>query len=210
MNLNKKFFDNKSICPLCGKELTLFLKDLINSIRLKGTKFSSETRFKQFQCIDDNISKLDLIFLTNSGDIILSQDLEKEKVKDWKFCFFYLCQVDSLRQKLYGDEDYDIDITKACYYRSSPTLQFPCDDIVLGYENFSLHKETNDGEKVFFASLNYVEEKLGFWYYFIPNSEKENPNFEPPVLEKTFPLPKQWNFDKNELIKKFESWVIMA
>jgi len=138
--------------------------------------------------------------------------------------FYYLCNPRAINDLGY---DHQIDIYYGCYYRSTPLIQLGEDkskpqQLLVKYiqdngiinrdEYYVVKNKTGDLEKVYLIVLDNEEKKTVFHHYTVTDVEAAQENFEPKLLEREMPLLNtRINFeDKEKLINRLESWVIMS
>lgn len=218
-------------CPSCGEPLGLYMQWLgsllfraqetephVYDFRVLPNIGSEPTLFsEENMLLGDRESYLETAFSSNA--------LENE-AKRFQIYFYFLCNPAGLKQRTGFKRE--INLYKGCYYRSSPAYEFKKNEetgvwslelthketsnLVNKTERFSLKKHKNGVEKVYLLSLNYLSSQTEFWHYAVSDAEKKQTFFKPNMFEKKMPILKNRpNLeDKDRLIERFDSWIIMS
>jgi hypothetical protein len=225
VNLSE-FINFNRCCPVCKGPLTLYMQ-WIDTALFKGTEIKEKGY--QFDKVD-NCSSLKTdeetsFFMYQDGNSFqiefLSDDMNS-KLKNGTSFFFYVCNNEAIRDQV---TDYDINVYKVCYYRSSSFLDYMKKDDAWILEDKSpgrvnetetLIYKTQDTilEKTYVLCLDHGQNKTHFWHFCLSPEEKKNPNFEPNTIDREMPLmntrPKFEIEPKEKIIERFESWVLMS
>lgn len=230
----RNFFNFNKTCPICDKELELYLQ-LDDSICFKAEKYDDGNIFTPFMCKKVDLNE-EYIYVSNVGDqISFSSYCLSNEVKSKQMYFFYLCNADgfeSRKRYSYSDldskEDYELNVYKSCYWRATPHLDLYLDNdnwdlkvtnpdninIVNDNEIFCFKKKLVDVEKVYILNLNSSENVTGFVSYSVTESQLKDFNFNPNLFDKSMPLlsirPDFSINNRDKLINRFESWIIMS
>jgi len=227
------FLDFNNTCPICDKSLTLYLQwgkymcfqgEVLNKKHL---------RFIPHVDFSNDVKKLneliiDLVYRHDNWEIIASElNNDVRKPVPGKFDniselhMFYLCNADGFKTKSY---DYEINIYKGCYFRSSS--DFKCEDnkiisvnesiphAALCREDFSFKSFSDDLQKVYILSLQYELNKTQLWFYTVTDAQSKESGFKPVIFDKEMPLlNNRPDFDldnRDKLIDRFDSWILLS
>ncbi len=229
LNFNRK-------CPICNEPLSLYMH------WLKSCLF-------QAQEVTPNLYDFKVIWSQKSGtyvenDSLVGEIMQLEDLGNNKFeidfsngqlqqeakkphlYFFWICNPNGITKMGHGN--YQINMYKSCYYRSSPSMEFVRFDrekkwnlcivnpdlcsLVNKSERFAFKSHSNAVEKVYTLGLDYETKETLFWYYAVTDEEKKIELFKPKVFEKQMPLLRNRpNFEnKEKLLERFDSWIIMS
>lgn len=230
MNL-RDFLHFNQACPVCGEPLTLYAQvtdgPLFKSMRPAHDLY----HFEQFKCKDEEIKGDDFFWITEQAedcDIDFSTAKIYNKSKTWTMFFFFMCNGDALEDTPY--EGYGINPYVACYYRTSPFLEFKQNedknwrlaladefDPIEGDirdEIFIFKADSNGNEKVYILNTDYESKITTLRYYSVSPQERKDKNFDPKIFKKELPLLNvrpNFELDRREhLIDRFNSWILMS
>jgi hypothetical protein len=232
------FLNFNSRCPICNNPLTLYMQ-WVNSIGWKAEMIEEGSwafHPKMGLNKDKTIESGDYMLLTSKlGQIRTNFSTNKLRNEGKKFhmYFYYLCNPDGIKKTTWGD--YKINIYKGCYYRASTLFEFQRDDdqesknwsiqvvdnerkdIINKHETYSFKKKNNDVEKVYILDLDWEKVKTSLWFYTVTDAQAADKNFkaedindlhrELPLLKKR---PKVGPGDREKLIDRLETWIIMS
>lgn len=219
-------------CPSCGEPLDLYMQ-WHNSTLWKAHQPKPDTyTFHPYKMKKGEMSNDDSIIIVEK-DNILDLYFSSQKIKDeaerQNMHFFFLCNENGFVEK--GDPvyDYEINIYKACYFRSSVEMQMKKSSkkkILLSQtipeqekftnqeESFAFISHHDELEKVYILSLKSVEDMTKLWHYTATREQKANENFEPKLFDKEMPLltvrPKFDLENRERLIDRFDSWILIS
>jgi hypothetical protein len=232
MKLNE-FLHFNSKCPVCNNNLTLYLQ-ITNSVLFKAEKEclaqSTNYKFIPFKCCSAeselNSSYINLYDYGSYSKTSFSDNVIAKEAKLHKMYFFFLCNeggFEDYHDNYDYDYDYDINVTQACYYRSTSFMEYrkgskgyelenliKNEEFVNREEVFSFVKNSNNIDNVYVLQLNGPSGKTNFTYFTVNEEQKNNKNYEPKLFEKEFTLKNRPNFDLNErdkLFNRMSSWV---
>jgi len=219
-------------CPVCGEPLTLYMQVLDGPLWKALRPNSSIWHFEQFKVKDEELKEDDFFFLTDKGhlfDIDFSSAKVYQKSKTWNLFFFFMCNEDGFEDTPH--EGYGINPYTACYYRSTPFLEFkqntnqdwrltlqsefdPIEGSVRD-EIFTFKaNQKNGNEKVYVLNTDYEVKSTILRYYTVSPEERRDKYFDPKVFRKDLPLLNvRPNFDlanRSQLISRFDSWILMS
>jgi len=230
MNNLHQFLQFNQKCPICQNPLTLYMQ-WINSICFKAKqKKDNEFQFKPFKCKNDRVDDDDYLSLYNHSSNIETRFGTSKismEAKRYQMYFFLLCNEGGFKDAF---EDYEINIHRGCYYRSTPILEFKKQarlkhwklevidkdhtKLVNADEVFSFKKTSAELEKIYMLQLNYTSDKTIFMHYAITPNQRKDDKFEPNILAKELPLLNvRLNLEldnRDKLISRLDSWVIMS
>lgn len=231
MNLCNFLHFNQS-CPVCGEPLTLYAQVLDGPL-WKSVKVGSGTyHFRQLKCKNKDFGDDDFFWVTDNQDgfdIDFSTAKIYQNSKTWTLFFFFMCNETGIEDA--PRESYGINPCTACYYRSSPFLEFKQNedknwrlirasgtDSVEGDnrdEIFSFcNRQDNGGEKMYVLNLDYESKQTSLRYYSATEAERADRDFDPKILKIDLPiLNVRPNFDllqRDKLIDRFDSWILMS
>jgi hypothetical protein len=144
----------------------------------------------------------------------------RTKINVTPIYLFYVCNPDSVVKSTAKVNVYNV-----CSHKSSSSIQLKgeqafdaqttnSDAPLISHETFSFHKNVNDIEKTYIINLNHEKKLTNFYYFTATQKQKDDPNYRPTLLQKELPfLNKRPDFslkNRDALINKFESWVIMS
>lgn len=118
------------------------------------------------------------------------------------YYFYYLCQPKAIGMSLHG-LSHSIDMSAACYYRSSETLINKSEQNVSTREEYFSYKILN---KLYYLGLDYDKQIMNFHQLSISDGIIIS------RFEKSFPAPNN-RFDfsnKEKIIKKFNNWTLIS
>jgi len=232
-------FNSNCLCPSCGEPLKLYMQ-LRNSVCFKAQfplkEEDTEIVFKQFKCKDDQIGDGDIKYVLNESKLITdNKQIENLLIKS-QFFFFFICNEMGFNCKpSYGNkanikeyDDYNIVIYDACYYRAS--LFFTCNKknnnlifrpaveenkkLINEEETFCFRKTKDDVEKIYFLTLDYLNDKTKFFHYTCNEDQQQDSNYQPNVFEKILPvLKRRPKFDldnRDQLLSRLDSWILLS
>lgn len=236
MNLSR-FLHYNHHCPICNEPLTLYMQ-WVSSICFKGTQVESNLyQFKPFKGTNKDMQTDDLwmehVLLLDKGDDIETQMSSNKLMgesKKFQIYFFYLCNPGGFKDKSWGD--YEINLYRGCYYRSTPFLEYQRNDdqegkkwtlevtnpeqqeLINKDESFSVKHRTEALERVYMLNLDYERKETTLWHYSATEEDRKKDNFKPKLFEKQMPLlknpPKVGLEDREKLLDRFDSWIIMS
>ena len=142
MKLNEFLHFNHN-CPVCNNKLTLYLQ-MTDSILFKAEKEclpqSTNYKFIPFKCVSQETeldsSYINLFDYGTYFETSFSDNLIAKEAKLRKMYFFFLCNEGGFEEH-YGD--YEINVTPACYYRSTSFMEYR--EQPKGYELENLIKD---------------------------------------------------------------------
>lgn len=233
MNQLCEFLHFNDTCPVCGKELTLYMHTS-NFILWKANKIDKDVyQFrpfllkKEFDSFDDYMQLLD--FGTSVKTQFSNNKLGLES-KTWQLFFFKACGTEAFNDNKY---DYDINWYDVCYYRSSAWFEFnnnvkdkrkwelelinPDHKELINRDESLIFKKLNSKgtEKVYALNLDYEGKNTKLWCYSTTTEQRLMDDFSPNIFEKdNLPLlhnrPDFTIEARDQLISKLESWIILS
>jgi len=223
----KEFIDYNKSCPICGNELRLYMQWTYSyafegQILEDGSLYFSPMVeiFKGKDAADEYC----LLELDNNGiaNYVFSNTELKSEAERHQIYFFFLCNPAGFRIK---NTDYDINLYKGCYYRSTPLFEIrekerfvniflDSNNIINKDEAFSFKRKTKEIEKVYMLNFDYEDKNTTLWYFTITSEEKLMKDFKPKLFHKKLPLLsmklKTSLEDREKLFDKLDSWIIMS
>ncbi len=231
MNLCQFLNFNKD-CPVCGEPLTLYAQ-LLDGPLWKAFRPSKKVyHFEQHKSKNSEFGSDDFFWLTNSEgsfDIDFSSSKLYQNSKTWTFFFFFMCNEAGFED--HPRENFTINPCTACYYRSSPFLEFkqnedknwrliraPGTDTIEGEvkdEIFAFPApQPGGGEKMYVLNMDYENQNSILRYFIVTEDEKADKDFEPNMFKLKLPIPNvRPNFaiaQRDALISRFDSWILMS
>lgn len=234
MNLNNFLHFNHS-CPICGEPLHLYMSwvpNQYNGVMFKAEKvrsfnpFSKTDRYK-FVPTEQGFKhpKVDgeHMILVDHGDefeIDFSSNSIRDEAKKYSIYFFFICNPDGINHR--GSGDHEINLYKGCYTRSTPFMELKDNRLRTSIEEFSqlTHKAESfiikhcvpPLQKIYALSLDYEDKKTTLMHYAVTEEQEKMITFEPNIFEKEMPLlSHRPNLeDKEKLISRFDSWILMS
>ena len=173
-----------------------------------------------------SVSMSDFILLTEQHDdmhLHFSDKNFERFAKTFQVFFYFLCNPAGMKKK--WQTDYEIDLYRACYYRSSPFFEMKSGDnwklrpineehdkIANLHEAFALKEADGDKEKVYMVNIDHENDRTRLWHYTVNEEQKKSDYFEANLFEKEMPLVKKaFNFEnRQKLLDRLSSWVIMS
>ena len=215
----KKFLNFNKNCPVCDSKLSLYLQSVPNLHDDIGIllKESNSLKFNFFLGKNNDYSEKDYILLEdnklNYGSIKM-----RNYFNGTQFYFYYLCKEKGFRVS--DNKDYEINLRHGCYYRSSPIFKIVDDKLkiynidennLINHDeilSFSIPTEDNK-EKNYLLTLDYFNKQTILMYYTIDQNQTYD---DVDVMRQYLPeLTKRPDFkNKNSLIKKFNSWIVLS
>lgn len=228
MNLHN-FLHFNSNCPICREPLTLYLQWLNGPCFIAEKEMPYRYKLTQFKNKNDKLEDdhIDLLDYVTKSEIKFSSNRIAEEAKRPHMYFFYLCNPAGFKDI---GNDYEINIYKGCYWRSTPELEFKRYEIdpnwrleavnpdenklVNGDEIFSFKKPGEIEEKVYTLQLNYAEDKTDFMFYSVTEEQRAQKSFEPKLFDKTIPMlgtrPDFAPEHREKLLDRFDSWILVS
>lgn len=232
MNLTQFLHFNEQ-CPVCGEPLQLFAQVVNGPLWKAKRPAPGILHFDQYQCKTDSLEEDDFFWLEEHSDA-LTIDFSTPKgyraSKTWSLFFFYLCNVDSIED--ITKTNYGINPYVACYYRTTPFLEFKKDEATQEWqlapqsnlspiegnirdEIFILKSVMqNNDEKVYVLSLDYEVKNTTLRYYQVTPEDRKNKYFDPSIFKKDLPLLSvRPNFEltsRDQLISRLDSWILLS
>lgn len=222
----KEFLQFNQTCPICSEPLNLYLQ-IQNSTCFKADNFEGKIAFNPSMNISNKLKNSQILIENNKlsfNDSILTQTFQANSMY-----FFVLCSENGIKKsKNYGvnpdiAEDYEINIYKSCYWRSSPILELQGSltsvnpdqrNLINGDEVFSFKEDKENKKNVYTLQINYSDNETRFYYYAITPEEENIETFEPKIFEKTMPLisvrPDFTPEHREKLMDRFGAWLIMS
>jgi hypothetical protein len=229
MSLDKFLSFNKT-CPICDRQLTLFMQWHGTTLwKERSLQFPKEGQyvFSPFKFVKEQTDTV-LTLSENGADLhpIISED------RKHAMHFFYLCDEGGIEVTSESASDYEINLYKACYYRSSVDMEFRKEEgknkkweltevrgdaveVISQEESFSFKKQVEpDLERVYALIIKTLDDCTDLWFYETNAEQRAQENFEPKLFEKKMPLlPKRPDLDINhrdKLLSRLESWILMS
>jgi len=231
MNLCEFLHFNQE-CPVCGEPLTLYAQVLDGPL-WKAKRHSPQIyHFDQFKCKDKELQEDDFFWLKDFSDyfdVDFSSPKVYQKSKTWTMFFFFMCNVDAIEDA--PREGYGIDPYVACYYRSTPFLEFkqnadhnwrlvrsdefdPIEGSIRDEILVFKASQNNGNEKVYILNTDYENKSTVLRYYSASPAEMKDKNFDPKVFKKDLPLMNvRPNFSiaqREQLISRLDGWILMS
>lgn len=220
------FLNSCSVCPSCGENLTLYLQ-IINGGLFKANRLDENTyRFIDAKASNDPDYYTDVI-IGEGGSFKSEYKLSSlvNNFKNYEYFLFYLCNLNGIVLKGSGT-DYEINLYKSCYYRSTPVLRhynLDNDDwefykdsdgkVINKNESFRFSELKSGTEYIYMLSLDYEESKIKFWHYTV-NEEQKASGSGVKLFEKELPLmnerPDFSIENRSVLLNKFYNWVLLS
>lgn len=230
MNLCEFLHFNQD-CPVCGEPLTLYMQVLDGTLWKSERANSSQYIFEQLKLKDEKFKDDYIVLMDHQDDfkIEFSSPSLIQDSKRWNMLFFFICNQDAINDPKRAT--YEIEAYIACYYRSSPILEFKKNEdnvwrlglvdepnapegIIRDEVLIFKVNQDNGNEKVYMLSVDYQLKNTTLRHYVIPKDERNNIYFDPNVFEMELPLMNirpNFNLDQREqLISRFDSWIIMS
>lgn len=232
MNLHDFLHFNRK-CPICDEPLHLYMQ-WVNSICFEAKQLDNKAYyFKPFKGFNkdadtDSVKNEYLILEDNdNAELHISSSKLEEESRKYQIYLFFVCNPAGFKDK--GYRDYELNLFKTCYYRSSPFYEFKknpdgkwdLDHTLPETKGLVSHDESlcfkilgKDNERVYMLNLNYDKKETKIWHYSVPETERNTKGFQPKLFSKTLPLltnRPDFGFDAREkLIDRFDSWIIMS
>lgn len=229
INLSQFLNFNKN-CPLCDNPLTLYMQWVYFS-PFKGQLIEEQTydfvSFNPLNDVEPDGQADDHIILTNNFRLKFDNSALFNNCKKYQMYLFYLCNDRGFKPKYSGSSDYEINVVRGCYYRSTPFMELKKnildkkwrlsytnhkESIVNRDECFSIERHINGLDKVYVLDMNYENKETTLFHYTCTLEQRQDPKYRPKIFEKKLPLlNKQVSLkDKEKLMNRFDSWVIMS
>lgn len=231
MKLNE-FLNFNRMCPICQEPLHLFMQ-WTSSVCFKATQLDEHSYgFIPFKGTKRNIGTDgcddEFVIINDDGSSQFSTSRLEQESKKFQIYFFFLCNPGAgFKDK--GVGDYEINLFRACYYRSSPFMEYKQNkdgiwtlensleetkEITNNDESFSFKVLSPENDRVYMLNLNYDKQETKLWFYSVPQEERQKPGFRPKLFSKTLPILKNrpdFGIENREkLLDRFDSWIIMS
>lgn len=215
----KKFLNFNKTCPVCDNKLTLYLQSVPNMYDDIGILFKSLDNYKFNFLLGNNNDYSDEDYVTLENENLSFGSFKmKRYFNNSQFYFYYLCKNSGFRVSNNGD--YEINLRHGCYYRSSPIFKFKNNKInvynidekkLINHDeilSFSVPMDETK-EKNYLLTLDYFNKKTILMYYIL---DKNQTSEELDIMRQYLPeLTKRPDFkNKTNLIKKFNSWIVLS
>ena len=222
----KDFFDFNKVCPVCNNKLTLYFhyeNYLDNKLFIFSNKdndilnfIPDEIGIKQLSMFNSTSNEeeyFSILCHNNKIEIISDANIfiENKNVKTSAY-FYYLCD----RKAIHFENNfynYEIDVYKSCYYRSSPYLTFKKSNSNFEYTNNLLNRKEvftiKYDHKVYILAMDYEIKETILWYY----HDNINDDNDVELFEKKLSLCTLPSFDKEnraKLIEKLNTWILLS
>lgn len=233
MNLTQFLHFNQE-CPVCGEPLQFFAQVVNGPLWKAKRPEPGILRFDQFQCKNEALSQDDFFWLAEQPNEVLvdfNTSAMYQAAKPWTVFFFFLCNQDSIEDVT--RTNYGINPYVACYYRSTPFLEFRRDDggngtlqlkEIMGQEPIEgdIRDEIfilknvmrNNDEKVYVLSFDYETKGTTLRYYQITSEDRKNKYFDPSIFKKDLPMMSvRPNFElthRDQLITRLDAWILLS
>lgn len=240
-----QFLHYNHYCPICHEPLHLYMQwipgndPMLPPFRAEFVE-PSVYRFKPVSeynpskdllglshaSADLFVSLSDFILLTEQHDDVFLHFNNKSFEgfsKTFQVYFYFLCNPAGMKKK--WQTDYEIDLYKGCYYRSSPFMEMRQDgtwklrkineshkNMANLHEAFSLKETVGDKEKVYMVNIDHENDRTRLWHYTVSAEQKESDYFEANLFEKEMPMMKKgFKFeDRKKMLDRLGSWVMMS
>lgn len=219
-------------CPICGEPLDLYMQWEYSTLWKAHQNAPDTYTFTPFKLISDKIKKEDTIIICeayNSIETYFSTPALAEIFKAKEAYFFYLCNEAGFADRGEPATDYEINLYRGCYFRSSVTFKMKQHSkknwkleeskeeqasLINKAESFSFKNITEELEKIYMLNLDSVDNLTKLWHYSATPEQRKDENYEPKLFEKEMPLltvrPKFDLEHREKLLDRFESWIIMS
>lgn len=230
-----KFLNFNKRCPLCTNPLTLYMQwsssDLYVSRDAEGgiyhfTKFELDSvkRSREIERKMEDENSMTLIdyadgFETTFGNVSLFHEAKK-----FHIYFYFLCREQGFKSR--GLQDYQIDLAKGCYYRSTPIMEFvkndkgiweldylikESSDLVNKDESFCLKTRKDGLDKFYMLSRDMETQTTKAWYYAMTDEQRVDPKFKPNIWKQELPLIERPTMDnQKKILNKIQSWITLS
>jgi hypothetical protein len=215
--------DNK--CTVCNEPLSIYMQATPGPIWKIKSFNDNVICFEQFKNKSNYLDNDDYFFLSLDGKLDINSHTVINEMKQVSIFFFSICNKDA-----FGESENDCDINPyiACYFRATPFLNIEDDKFIveesLGNEEyfdedvageiFTIKSNLDNGtEKVYILCMNYENKSTELRFLSISAEERLIEDFDYKVFKKELPLITKPNFDlikRNELISRFDSWIILS
>jgi len=227
-----QFLNFNKDCPVCGEPLTLYAQVLDGPLWKSFKTTKDVYHFEQHKGKNQELGQDDFFWLINSEeefDLDFSSAKIYQNSKIWTFFFFFMCNEAGFEDDPH--QDYAINPCTACYYRSSPFLEFKQNedknwrltrssgtDTIEGEvkdEIFAfLVPQSGGGEKRYVLDMDYEDKSTVLRYFSLTEDQKSDKEFDPNIFKLKLPIPNvRPNFDRatrSELISRFDSWILLS
>jgi hypothetical protein len=223
MTSSDNFLQLANKCPVCQNLLSLYLViSSIGTFKCNNNFVKNKKNRFSFYPLKDNIFELsnsvlpsDFINITaqknnNFNLNINSESLFKELI-DKYLSFFYLCDLSAINDCSNSKDinNYEIDACNCCYVKFTNLLSFSKDKQI----TLSLNSNTPTLEEIFninhnddsYILVNDFNRNKTIFYYQNNKSIDSSFNSEFNLLSNTLDFS-----DKNKIINKFKSWILMS
>lgn len=223
-----KFINYNRHCPQCGKPLHLYMQ-WFNSILFIGQEYKKDTYLFTPTIIPNNKKDFKENFMILTGhDQFIETEFDSpslfNEAKRVPIYFFYVCNPTGIKE---NHGECEIWLNKACYYRSTLLFEFKKNEdkniwnlqftdhqpnIVNKDESIAFSSTINDLTKIYMITFDYELNHTMIYHYSITEIQKKDKSFHPNIFEKKIPLlnPIPNLFEKDKLIKKFDTWILMS
>ena len=232
MNLSE-FLHFNNECPVCGEPLKLYFSVMDGPLWKASLKLPNILKFEQIKCKDNKLSDKEFfLIIDNETDCQLefsNHDIFNIAQK-WNGFFFKLCNEHAIEED--SSISYSIDPYKACYYRSTPFMDFQ----LVENDNWELRlargtsasfdnsmrdevcifkvQQDNGDEKLYILNIDYENQATVLRFCKTTAEQRSTEDFEPKMFKKDLPLLSvRPNFDladRDKLINRLDSWILMS
>lgn len=224
----KKFIDFNKTCPICNKELTLYMQGS-GTICWRAERKKDTYTFKQFKNESEEFSDEDFIILHNKKnkiDIKYSANKIANKYRSIQMFLFYLCDERAFVNKKNSTfDDWEIKTQYGCYIRSSPWFEYYKINNKWELDSSDISEELNaiNFDEIFYYShlnkyytlrIDYLFKEMTLTYCTYTEEQKNDESYVPDTFHLNIPMwkarPDFSEKEKFKLISKFDSWILLS
>lgn len=221
-----KFLTFNKHCPICNNPLTLYMQWIDSNLFIANEQSPGIFHFINYQLMEiDNDEETKSIILMDYGDkfdISFSHPSLFNEAKKYQIYFYFLCKQEGFRSR--NLKDYEINLAKGCYYRSTPLMEFKKEeiwkldytiaefsDLVNKDECFCLKSRKDNTDKIYMLSRDMEIQNTKVFYFTITDEQRVNANFKPNIFRKELPLiPRPSLNNQRKLLDKINLWITVS
>ena len=226
-------FNNK--CPICNHPLHLFMQWIDSDLYWAG---QSETRAGERHFIPYTIKDghgyhnhfyggdrtMTILDYGSRFETVFGSPSHFNEAKRYQIYFYFLCNPAGFDSK--NKRDYSINLSRGCYYRSTPAMEFvdkghkkweleysvkEFSDLINKDESFCLKTNKDGARKFYMLNRDMENQTTKVWHYTITEKDMNDENFKPNILRIELPLierPSMSNHQK--IIDRMDAWILMS
>ena len=224
-----KFLTFNKRCPVCDNPLTLYMQWIDSMLFVADQQDPAIYHFTEFQREiyltdknEEDIKSVSLMDYGDSFDISFSHPSLFNEAKKYQIYFYFLCKAQGFRNK--SLRDYDISLSKGCYYRSTPLMEFKKNegwkleytidefsDLINKDESFCLRTRKDSLDKFYMLNRDMETQTTEVWAYTVTDEQRVDSKFKPNIFRKELPLIARPSLEnQKKIIERINAWILIS